>query len=99
MLTAKVVLHFGGNFSALARAANVTRQAVQQWGSIVPEHTARHLHALHPKLDLREEDYLQAEQIRRERIKRSMRRRRLEAARRAGLSDKKPPVPTPASGA
>ena len=98
MLTAKVVLHFGGNFSALARAANVTRQAVQQWGAVVPEHTARHLHALHPKLDLREEDYLQAEQIRRERIQRSM-KRRLRDSRRASAADKKPPMPTPASGA
>jgi hypothetical protein len=77
MLTSKVIAHFGGNLSAVARAAGCTRQAVQQWKRLVPIETARQLSKLHG-LKLREEDYAEVEVVRRERIRKAMRRRTLE---------------------
>jgi hypothetical protein len=77
MLTSKVIAAFGGNLSAVARAAGCTRQAVQQWGKLVPIVTARRLAKLHG-LKLREEDYEEVETVRRERIRRAMRKRTLE---------------------
>jgi hypothetical protein len=71
MLTSSVIAAFGGNLSAAARAAGVSRQAVQQWGAVVPYQTALHLHRQH-KLELRKEDYVGAEKVRRDRIRRAM---------------------------
>ena len=85
MLTSTVLESFGGSLSAVARAAGVTRQAVQQWGKIVPEHTAMQLSKLY-KLPFQAEDYRGAEQLRRDRIKRTM-RRKLAESRRASVAN------------
>jgi hypothetical protein len=92
MLTSKVVAHFGGNFSAVARAAGVTRQAVQQWGKFVPAYTAQKL-AAENGLELGEEDYASVEHLRRIRISRTM-RRTLANSRRAEPVRKKSPPPS-----
>ena len=97
MLTSTVLEHFGRNLSAVARAAGVTRQAVQQWGKVVPEHTAWRLSKLH-ELAFREDDYTEIETIRRQRISRTMRRKVGGPSGRA-RKDKKPPEPTSAAGA
>ena len=107
MLTATALKHFGGNLSALARAAGCTRQAVQQWGKYVPEYTAWKLHKLHDGLAFNEDHYAQGELVRRQRIARTMkahlkahpRKRKLQAPRRADATDEKPPGRSPTSGA
>ena len=45
MLTATAIEHYGTQ-AALARALNVTRSAINQWGEIVPQGAAYKLQAL-----------------------------------------------------
>jgi DNA-binding XRE family transcriptional regulator len=97
MLTSKVVAHFGGNRSAVARAAGVSRQAVQQWGKYVPAYTAAKLAHEHIELTFDPADYATLEGLRRLRIRRTM-RRTLANSRRASPA-KKPPPPDAAAGA
>jgi hypothetical protein len=57
--TSDALEYFGGNLSALARAAGVSRQAVQQWGDVVPKRRARRLVRVSAgRLDLGADDYL-----------------------------------------